>query len=91
MTESRKRNPEYFTCPHCGADVPVGALACRECGSDAETGWSEDADAWNADTSGGYGDDEFDYGEFLAREFPGEARVPAGRRLRIWGLRIQPQ
>ena len=32
-----------FTCPHCGADVPADALACPECGSDQETGWSEAA------------------------------------------------
>src|SRR5687767_13412138 len=29
-------------CPHCGADVPPGARACRECGSDERTGWSRD-------------------------------------------------
>ena len=34
---------QYFTCPHCGADVPIKALACPECGSDDETGWSEEA------------------------------------------------
>lgn len=34
----------YFTCPHCGAQVPLDALACPECGSDNETGWSEEAD-----------------------------------------------
>ena len=33
----------YFTCPHCGADVPERALACPKCGSDDETGWSEEA------------------------------------------------
>jgi uncharacterized membrane protein YvbJ len=34
---------DYFTCPHCGAAVPSDASACPECGSDEETGWSEDA------------------------------------------------
>ncbi len=34
---------DYFTCPHCGAAVPSDASACRECGSDDETGWSESA------------------------------------------------
>lgn len=34
---------KYFTCPNCGADVPVKARACPECGSDEETGWSEAA------------------------------------------------
>ncbi|MBD2060003.1 zinc ribbon domain-containing protein [Oculatella sp. FACHB-28] len=34
---------KYFTCPNCGADVPLKARACPECGSDKETGWSEAA------------------------------------------------
>lgn len=33
----------YFTCPICGAEVPVKAKACPECGSDENTGWSEEA------------------------------------------------
>jgi hypothetical protein len=35
----RKNN---FLCPNCGGYVPGGALACPDCGSDEETGWSED-------------------------------------------------
>lgn len=31
-----------FPCPVCGERVPAGAAACRECGSDESTGWSED-------------------------------------------------
>ncbi|MEZ5323426.1 MAG: hypothetical protein R3F34_19690 [Planctomycetota bacterium] len=38
----KRREPDWFVCPVCGSDVPVGALACKECGSDDETGWSED-------------------------------------------------
>jgi hypothetical protein len=33
---------DYFICPNCGAEVPMKALACPECGSDDRTGWSED-------------------------------------------------
>lgn len=33
---------DYFVCPNCGAEVPQKALACPECGSDDQTGWSED-------------------------------------------------
>jgi hypothetical protein len=33
---------DYFICPHCGAEVDIGAVVCPECGSDDETGWSED-------------------------------------------------
>jgi hypothetical protein len=32
----------YFTCPHCGNTVDIEATVCPECGSDDQTGWSED-------------------------------------------------
>ena len=31
---------DYFICPHCDARVDNDALSCPECGSDDETGWS---------------------------------------------------
>lgn len=33
---------EYFNCPNCGEDVPIKAKSCPGCGSDENTGWSED-------------------------------------------------
>lgn len=33
---------DWFTCPVCGEVVKAEALACPHCGSDDETGWSED-------------------------------------------------
>ncbi|MCP4373978.1 MAG: zinc-ribbon domain-containing protein, partial [Deltaproteobacteria bacterium] len=33
---------DYFACPNCGAEVPSKARACPECGSDENTGWSEE-------------------------------------------------
>jgi hypothetical protein len=73
-------------CPHCGAPLSKRALACRECGSDARTGWAEDAE------TSMYGDpttlEDREYEEFLAREL-GHA-APAGvrwrRRLWIWAV-----
>jgi len=38
---ARSTEPD-FVCPNCGADVPGGAKSCPECGSDENTGWSED-------------------------------------------------
>ncbi len=32
-------------CPHCGEPVPKGSVRCRHCGSDAQTGWSENAES----------------------------------------------
>ena len=66
------------TCPNCGADVPPRAKACPECGSDESTGWSEDASAQSL----GLPDDEFNYDEFVQREF-GRAR-PGPRRIFWW-------
>ncbi len=33
---------DYFDCPNCGAEVPIKAKSCPDCGSDDNTGWSED-------------------------------------------------
>jgi hypothetical protein len=63
------RAKEYFPCPHCGADVLVGAKHCDECGSDDETGWSETAYVAALDLPEGYGgEDDFDYDEFAENE-----------------------
>lgn len=57
--------PAPEICPNCGADVSPNAKACPECGADSETGWSE-----SAATDGlGLPDNEFDYDDFVAREF----------------------
>lgn len=34
---------DWFTCPVCGEVVRANALACPHCGSDDETGWSDDS------------------------------------------------
>jgi uncharacterized membrane protein YvbJ len=65
-------------CPNCGADVPPDARACPECGSDEKTGWSEDArqDAKYAELD--LPDEEFNYDEFVEREFGGNKPKPRG-------------
>jgi hypothetical protein len=69
------------TCPNCGAKVPRNARACPECGSCGETGWSEEAHA------GGLGlpDHDFDYQDFVKREFGGTGPSPRGIS-RFWWL-----
>lgn len=52
-----------FDCPCCGAEVVAGASFCRECGASDDAGW-------NADEEEGFGtDDDFDYDEYIEREF----------------------
>ena len=36
-------------CPHCGHPLSPRAVACRECGSDIETGWSEEIDYYSVE------------------------------------------
>lgn len=54
---------ENFDCPCCGAEVSAGASFCRECGASDDSGW-------NLENEEGFAsDDDFDYDEFLDREF----------------------
>lgn len=57
---------DWFACPHCGAKVAAGAGFCRACGASAESGW-------NDDEIGRAEDDDFDYDDFVRREFPDDA------------------
>jgi len=67
-------------CPVCGEDVPRDSLACPECGADHNSGWREDADAYDAlDLPG----EDFNYDEFIRAEF-GSVRKPAGIKTFWW-------
>jgi hypothetical protein len=61
-------------CPNCGASVPRRAQSCPECGADETNGWAETAYA----TSLGLPDDDFNYDEFVEREFGPKERKPHG-------------
>ena len=55
-------------CPVCGAEVPPAVRACPGCGADDATGWNEDRAVYDGlDLP----DDEFDYDEYLCKEFGG--------------------
>lgn len=67
-------------CPHCGAAVPPNAKACPECGSDEQTGWSDDAGTDGLDLP----DPEFNYGDYVKKEFGSRSPVPRGIRWWWW-------
>lgn len=79
---SRPRTPKI--CPVCGEDVPPKALACPECGSDHNTGWKRDAHIYDG-VDLPDPDDDFNYDEFVEREFGKAARPkPAGMKVIWW-------
>jgi ribosomal protein L40E len=71
-------------CPHCGAEVPSGAKACAECGSDELTGWSAEARDDHLNLPGA----SFDYDDFVAREIVGERTIPRGVHWFWWMVAI---
>ena len=71
-------------CPNCGAEVPLGAKACPECGSDEKTGWSMKARSDHLDLP----EEDFDYEDFVKREFGGERIVPRGIHWFWWLVTI---
>ena len=66
-------------CLNCGADVPQKAKACPACGACDNTGWAEEAGYESTHLE----EDEFDYDDFVAREF-GEGGCPRGKKLHLF-------
>lgn len=52
-------------CAHCNEEIPLNARACPHCGSDEQTGWSD-----QTHLDGMSELDEVDYDELLREEFP---------------------
>ena len=71
-------------CPGCGAEIPPGAKACPECGSDEETGWSAKARYDDLDLP----EENFAYEDYVKREFGGERIVPRGVHWFWWIVAI---
>lgn len=74
---------QWFHCANCGEEVRVDWKACPACGSDEETGWKEEGEGFNAGFAG-EADDDFDYEEYLAREFPDSYQAKPNPR-KFWG------
>lgn len=75
-------------CPACGEWVPRNAAACDCCGACDRSGWQPDRDVYDGlDLPE---EDDFDYHEFVEREFGAQdggaphTRTPEQRRLFFW-------
>jgi predicted nucleic acid-binding Zn ribbon protein len=66
-------------CPVCGEWAPKGAVACEECGACEKSGWSGDTHADGLVLP----DNDFDYDDFIAREFGGQ-NSPKPRTSNLW-------
>jgi hypothetical protein len=71
-------------CPNCGAEVPRNAKACPECGSDEQTGWSEDTHVDGLDLP----EEKFDYDDFVKREFGSKSPVQHGIHWFWWVIAV---
>ena len=71
-------------CPNCGAEVPRDAKACPECGSDEETGWSDETHADGLDLP----EDKFNYDDFVKREFGSQKHIPRGISWFWWVIAV---
>ncbi|SKB03470.1 hypothetical protein SAMN02745166_03817 [Prosthecobacter debontii] len=68
-------------CPSCGEWVPRKALACDCCGACAKSGWKASADVYDGlDLP----DEDFDYNEFVEREFGSETSLKTTSRETLW-------
>ncbi len=71
---------EFIDCPRCGKRVASSAKTCHHCErlqrKSVGTIEESDGEAHHAANYGGYDDlqDDFDYDEFLAEEFPEKNR-----------------
>jgi hypothetical protein len=59
-----RKSKEKAPCPFCGEEIDANAASCPHCGSDEQTGWSEQRYLDGIDLPG---DD--DYEHLRAREF----------------------
>ena len=89
MAKRRQSADDFFTCPNCGADVRAGAKFCRACGASDDSGWGEDDCSDNDGISSGYGpEDDFDYDDFVRREFSDRSEVSPKYQAKRWAMGI---
>ena len=80
---------EFYLCPECGADVPVGSEGCKACGprkvahkmrrkkqkaARKKRSWEQDS----AYDGLGLPDEDYDYEDFVEREFGGKPHKRIG-------------
>lgn len=75
---SKPPSQEHYACPACGAEVRVGADRCSQCSPPKPWEQDEIYDGLDGDF-----EEDFDYQEYVEREF-GEEGSPRGARDWFW-------
>lgn len=83
------KDVDYFLCPECGADVPVGSKGCQACGprkiaqkmrrkkekvARKKRSWEQDSVYDGLELPG----EDFDYEDYVEREFGGKPHRRVG-------------
>ena len=77
--------PSDFTCPTCGEEVHPNSKSCPHCDTTPENGWASGGEIVDGYADLDLPDEDFDYDEFIAREFDGGGNPLASPRLnKIW-------
>jgi len=76
-------NSDDVVCPFCGEPISRNAKACRHCGSDEKTGWSENTYLDGIDIP-----DQTEYNELLESEFGSPKRIKIDWKMVVGGLLI---
>ena len=72
---------EFFACPSCGAEVRVGSSRCFRC--QPQRSWEQDEACDGLDLPDS--EEDWDYEDFVRREFDAGGRPPGTVRIRpIW-------
>lgn len=75
-TDGREKSAKTVVCRFCGEEIPADAAACPVCGSDEQTGWSDECYLDGTDLPV-----DTEYQEAVEREFGGGRRTS---RFRWW-------
>lgn len=77
------KDADWYACPSCGAEVRVGSRGCPKCTKGGKS-WEQDEYLDGVDAPEGA--EEFDYNDFVKREFGrGSAKIkPAGLAWKWW-------
>lgn len=76
---------DQFTCPNCGIEISPNARGCRECGAVKGHGEWVELEVYDGT---GIDDDDFDYEEFIEREFGDGKSAKSGKELFWWVVAV---